>query len=110
MTDTATAISLLEQAAITVAVEHRAVPLRDGDWDDPDRYAPPERLVVSWTEPPVRPLYGAFVAPLGPPADETALSARGVVWCPDSAYAYMGFEAVRESPAHPWVVYPVSTE
>lgn len=101
---------LIEQQALAAALDLRAVPLRDGDWDDPDRYADVTQLAVSWEEPPLRPLYGGFVTPLGPPDGPSALVARGVVWCPGSSYAYMGFEAVRETPDEPWTIYPVGSE
>jgi hypothetical protein len=102
-----TDLILLEQHAIAIAVEQKAVPLRDGDWEDPERYATPDQLVVAWSEPPLRPRYGAFVPPLAPP-DPDGLSARGVVWCPGSDYAYMGFEASRQALDAPWEVFPVA--
>jgi hypothetical protein len=37
----------LERIALDLAVRLRAVPVRDGDFADPGRYCPPDRLTVS---------------------------------------------------------------
>jgi hypothetical protein len=83
----------LERAAVDLAVRLRAVPVRDGDFTDPGRYCPRDRLAVSWTPPPGAFRYGAYIPPLGPPPGPATTGVNGVVTCRGATYAYMGFEA-----------------
>ena len=83
----------LERVALDLAVRLRAVPLRDGDFADPGRYCPPDRLAVSWVPPGPAYRFGAYIAPLGPAPGPATTSVNGAVVCRGATYAYMGFEA-----------------
>jgi hypothetical protein len=83
----------LERLALDLASRLRAVPIRDGDFADPGRYCPPDRLAVSWTPPAGAFRFGAYIPPLGPAPGPATTSVNGVVTCRGAAYAYMGFEA-----------------
>jgi hypothetical protein len=83
----------LERVALDLAVRLRAVPLRDGDFADPGRYCPPDRLAVSWVPPGPAYRFGAYIPPLGPAPGPATTSVNGVVVCRGATYAYMGFEA-----------------
>jgi hypothetical protein len=83
----------LERAAVDLAVRLRAVPLRDGDFADPGRYCPRDRLVVSWTPPGGGYRFGGYIPPLGPAPGPATTRVNGVVRCRGVTYAYMGFEA-----------------
>jgi hypothetical protein len=83
----------LERVARDLAVRLRAVPVRDGDFADPGRYCPPDRLVVSWAPPAGTFRFGAHIPPLGPAPGPATTSVNGVVTCRGATYAYMGFEA-----------------
>ncbi|HTF58362.1 MAG TPA: hypothetical protein VK713_00455 [Actinomycetes bacterium] len=83
----------LERAARDLAVRLRAVPVRDGDFADPGRYCPADRLAVSWAPPAGAFRFGAYIPPLGPAPGPATTSVNGVVTCRGATYAYMGFEA-----------------
>jgi hypothetical protein len=83
----------LERAARDLAVRLRAVPVRDGDFADPGRYCPADRLAVSWAPPAGAFRFGAYIPPLGPTPGPATTSVNGVVTCRGATYAYMGFEA-----------------
>lgn len=85
----------LERVALDLAVRLRAVPVRDGDFADPGRYCPRDRLAVSWTPPVGAFRFGAYIPPLGPAPGPPTTSVNGVVICRGATYAYMGFEARR---------------
>jgi hypothetical protein len=71
------------------------VPVRDGDFADPRRYCPRDRLAVSWTAPAGTFRFGAYIPPLGPRPGPATASVNGVVICRGATYADMGFEARR---------------
>jgi hypothetical protein len=83
----------LERVAVDLAVRLRAVPVRDGDFADLNRYCPRDRLAVSWTPPAGAFRFGAYIPPLGPAPGPATTSVNGVVTCRGQTYAYMGFEA-----------------
>ena len=83
----------LERAARDLAVRLRAVPVRDGDFADPGRYCPADRLAVSWAPPAGAFRFGAYIPPLGPTPGPATTSVNGVVTCRGATYAYLGFEA-----------------
>jgi hypothetical protein len=83
----------LERAALDLAVRLRAVPVRDGDFADPRRYCPRDRLAASWTAPAGTFRFGAYIPPLGPRPGPATTSVNGVVICRGATYASMGFEA-----------------
>jgi hypothetical protein len=83
----------LERAARDLTVRLRAVPVRDGDFADPGRYCPADRLAVSWAPPAGGFRFGAYIPPLGPAPGPATTSVNGVVTCRGATYAYMGFEA-----------------
>jgi hypothetical protein len=83
----------LERLARDLAVRLRAVPVRDGDFADPGRYCPPDRLAVSFTPPAGAFRFGAYIPPLGPAPGPATTRVNGVVTCRGATYAYMGFEA-----------------
>jgi hypothetical protein len=83
----------LERAALDLAVRLRAVPVRDGDFADPGRYCPPERLAVSWRPPMGSFRFGGYIPPLGPAPGPGTTTVNGVVVCRGATYGYMGFEA-----------------
>ena len=85
----------LERVALDLAVRLRAVPVRDGDFADPGRYCPRDRLAVSWTPPVGAFRFGAYIPPLGPAPGPPTTTVNGVVVCRGVTYAYMGFEARR---------------
>jgi hypothetical protein len=97
----------LERVAVDLAVRLRAVPVRDGDFSDPNRYCPPDRLAVSWTPPAGAFRFGAYIPPLGPAPGPATTSVNGVVTCRGKTYAYMGFEAQWTSRG--WQVVDVPT-
>jgi hypothetical protein len=68
-------------------------PVRDGDFADPGRYCPPDRLAVSFTPPAGAFRFGAYIPPLGPAPGPATTRVNGVVICRGATYAYMGFEA-----------------
>lgn len=98
-------IESLDLLAIDLAAGSRALPVRDGDFDDRSRYCDPNRMHVIWVKPGESFLYGAYIEPLGPPPGPTTSSVNGIVVCEGSSYAYMGFEAIRG--ADGWDVIPV---
>jgi hypothetical protein len=83
----------LERLARELAVRLRAVPVRDGDFADPGRYCPADRLAVSFTPPAGAFRFGAYIPPLGPAPGPATTGVNGVVTCRGATYAYMGFEA-----------------
>jgi hypothetical protein len=89
----ASRVRQLERVALDLAVRLRAVPLRDGDFADPQRYCRPDRLAVAWTPPGKAYRFGAYIPPLGPAPAPGTTSVNGVVVCRGATYAYMGFEA-----------------
>jgi hypothetical protein len=99
----------VNSAALTYAEAHHAVPIRDGPLTDRTRYCPVERLSVGWTAPTGTYRSGAYLPPVGPAPSASTLAVNGVVTCGGSRYAYMGFEAHRDSPTAGWVIVPVPT-
>ena len=97
----------LEPVVVDLAVWLRAVPVRDGDFSDPNRYCPRDRLAVSWTPPAGAFRVGAYIPPLGPAPGPATTSVNGVVTCRGQTYAYMGFEARRTTGG--WQVVHVPT-
>jgi hypothetical protein len=83
----------LERAVLDRAVRLRAVPVRDGDFADPRRYCPRDRLALSWAAPAGAFRFGAYIPPLGPVPGPATARVNGVVICRGATYAYLGFEA-----------------
>jgi hypothetical protein len=67
----------LERVARDLAVRLRAVPARDGDFADPGRYCPADRLAVSWAPPAGAFRFGAYIPPLGPAPGPATTSVNG---------------------------------
>ncbi|HVL88994.1 MAG TPA: hypothetical protein VM841_02040 [Actinomycetota bacterium] len=92
-------------AATRFAAAIHGVPVRDGDPDDSSRYCSTDRLRVLWTAPGEGYTHGGYIEPLGPEPGPDTVAVNGVVVCEGSAYAYMGFEALRDGDG--WQIIPV---